>query len=102
MARSLSSISQLVLCTRISNTVTLTDPLTGQSSEMRGNTYWESPFPALCETKDLIEFYVIDIQIESRFGKVRTFFVKMIVLIFNSMESLLLKWQKLKTCLQHG
>lgn len=71
MARSLSNISQLVLCTRISNTVTLTDPLTGQSSEMRGNTYWEDPFPALSETKDLVEFYVIDIQIESRFGKVR-------------------------------
>jgi nonsense-mediated mRNA decay protein 3 len=50
----------------------LTDPLTGQSSEMRGNTYWEDPFPALCETKDLIEFYVIDIQVENRFGKVQS------------------------------
>jgi nonsense-mediated mRNA decay protein 3 len=70
MARSLSNISQLVVCTRISNNVILTDPLTGLSSEMRGNTFWEDPFPALCETKDLIEFYVIDIQIESRLGKV--------------------------------
>jgi nonsense-mediated mRNA decay protein 3 len=72
MARSLSNISQLVLCSRVSNAVTLTDPLTGQSSEMRGNTYWEDPFPALCETKDLIEFYVIDIQVENRFGKVQS------------------------------
>ncbi len=70
MARSLSNISQLAICTRISNTITLTDPLTGHSAEMRGATYWENSFPPLCETKDLIEFYVIDIQIETRNGKV--------------------------------
>lgn len=70
MARSLSNISQLVVCSRVSNSVTLTDPLTGQSAEMRGATYWDSPFPPLCESKDFIEFYIIDIQNESRFGKV--------------------------------
>jgi nonsense-mediated mRNA decay protein 3 len=46
------------------------DPVTGHQSEMRGQQFWENPFPPLLETKDLVEFYVIDIQIESRHGKV--------------------------------
>jgi nonsense-mediated mRNA decay protein 3 len=54
----------------VSNTVTLLDPVTGHQAEMRAQQFWENPFPALLETKDLIEFYVIDIQIESRYGKV--------------------------------
>lgn len=70
MARHLSNISQLAICIRVSNTVNLIDPLTGHTAEMRGMTYWENPFPPLCEIKDLIEFYVIDIQIEKRVGKV--------------------------------
>ncbi|KAI8899958.1 NMD3 family-domain-containing protein [Globomyces pollinis-pini] len=69
MARQLSNMSQLCLCTRVSNTVTLLDPITGHHAELRGATYWESPFPALCETNDLIEFYVIDVQLESRYQK---------------------------------
>ncbi len=70
MARQLSNISQLTLCTRVGSTIQLLDPISGQYCEMRGPTYYEDPFPALCETKDLIEFYVIDIQIERRVGKV--------------------------------
>ena len=70
MARHLSNISQLALCVRVSNTIQLLDPLTGNHAELRGQTYYEDPFPALCESKDLIEFYVIDIQEEFRNGKV--------------------------------
>ncbi len=66
----MSNISQMALCTKVSNTLTFVDPLTGFHAELRGQTFWETPFPALCETKDLIEFYVIDIQIESRHKKV--------------------------------
>jgi nonsense-mediated mRNA decay protein 3 len=69
MARSLSNISRIALCTRISGNICFIDPLTGDQAELRPPPFWESPFPALCETKDLIEFYVIDIQIEYRVGK---------------------------------
>jgi nonsense-mediated mRNA decay protein 3 len=69
MARSMANISQIVLCSRVSNNVMFVDPLTGAAAEMRTPMFWEKPFPALCETKDLVEFYVIDIQIESRNGK---------------------------------
>ncbi|KAJ3274537.1 hypothetical protein HDV01_002665 [Terramyces sp. JEL0728] len=69
MARQLSNISQLVVCTRVSNTITLLDPTTGHHAELRGSVYWDKPFPSLCETKDLIEFYVIDVQFEHQYQK---------------------------------
>ena len=31
---------------------------------MRTTQYWDNPFSALCDTKDLVEFYVIDVQQE--------------------------------------
>nr|KAJ3420091.1 hypothetical protein HK105_006093 [Polyrhizophydium stewartii] len=68
-ASCLSDISPLALCTRVSNTLTLTDPITGRHAELRAMQFWESPFPILCETKDLIEFYIIDIQVESQAGR---------------------------------
>ena len=40
------------------------------AAEMRAPQFWDSPFPTLCETKDLIEFYVIDVQLEGQFGRV--------------------------------
>ncbi|KAH6588849.1 hypothetical protein BASA61_005802 [Batrachochytrium salamandrivorans] len=69
MARTLSEISPLALCTRVSNMITFTDPLTGKHAEMRAPQFWEASFPTLCESKDLIEFYVIDVQVESQIGK---------------------------------
>ena len=45
------------------------DPLTAQYTDMRPSQFWEAPFRVLCEINDLIEFYVIDAQIEQRVGK---------------------------------
>jgi nonsense-mediated mRNA decay protein 3 len=37
---------------------------------MRKETYWETPFMPLCDSKELVEFYVIDVQLENqRVGK---------------------------------
>ncbi|KAI9002355.1 NMD3 family-domain-containing protein, partial [Gaertneriomyces semiglobifer] len=64
LARQLSNTSQLLLCNRVSNSINLLDPNTLKVVEVRPPVYWDSPFPALCETKDLVEFYVIDSQLE--------------------------------------
>eukprot|EP00842_Homolaphlyctis_polyrhiza_P001175 jgi/Hompol1/2058/HPOL_002042-RA len=69
MARSLSDISPLALCVRVSNAITLLDPITGKYSDLRPPAFWEAPFTPLCESKDLIEFYIIDIQPEAQVGK---------------------------------
>jgi nonsense-mediated mRNA decay protein 3 len=68
-ARALSDISPLAVCTRVSNMLTFMDPNTGRYSELRSLPYWDNQFPPLADVKDLIEFYVIDIQIESRTQK---------------------------------
>ena len=68
-ARQLSNISPIALCTRVSNCLTLFDPSTARHSELRSNAYWDTPFLPLCEAKDLVEFYVIDIQPEQQTGK---------------------------------
>ena len=38
--------------------------------ELRTSQYWDEPFKPLCDSKELTEFYVIDVQLESqRSGK---------------------------------
>ncbi|KAJ3129816.1 hypothetical protein HK098_008050 [Nowakowskiella sp. JEL0407] len=64
MARSLSNINPLCVCYKISNAVYLIDPNTLKVAELRPQLFWENPFPPLCEARDLIEFYIIDIQQE--------------------------------------
>ena len=70
VAKSLSDMSPLAICTRVSNVLTFLDFNTGKHSDLRPPQFWDTPFPPLCETKDLIEFYVIDIQLETRTPKV--------------------------------
>ncbi len=69
LVRNMGMISPLVLCNRISNALHLMDPATLKVAELRNQTYWESPVFPICETKDLVEFYVIDLQVEERQGK---------------------------------
>ena len=69
LAGKLSNISRLVICSKVSNNIQLIDPLTAQYSDMRPTQFWEAPFRVLCEINDLVEFYIIDVQIEKRVGK---------------------------------
>ncbi|KAI9204521.1 NMD3-domain-containing protein [Polychytrium aggregatum] len=64
VARSLSNISPLALCTRVGNSLQLLDFNSLRVGELRGAVFWESPFTSLCDAKELVEFYVIDIQPE--------------------------------------
>ncbi|KAJ1545702.1 hypothetical protein HK096_006095 [Nowakowskiella sp. JEL0078] len=65
MARSLSNINPLCICYKISNAVYFIDPNTLRTAELRPQIYWENSFPSLCEARDLIEFYIIDVQQEN-------------------------------------
>ncbi|KAJ3282265.1 hypothetical protein HDU76_008738 [Blyttiomyces sp. JEL0837] len=70
LARSLGNINPLALCSRVSNSLGIIDPNSLQTADMRNNVYWEQPFMSLCEAKDMVEFYVIDIQPEGvQFGR---------------------------------
>jgi hypothetical protein len=45
-------------------------------AEMRNTTYWDSPFTSLCDSKELTEFYVIDVQLENRKAGRVTFLIE--------------------------
>ena len=62
LARSLANINQLVVCTRISGSIQVVDPVTLQVADIPSNIYWRDPFPALASVTDLIEFLVLDIE----------------------------------------
>ncbi|KAI0732472.1 NMD3-domain-containing protein [Fomitopsis betulina] len=62
IARSLSNISPLTLCSRVGNSLHLLDPATLQSVELAAPAYWRAPFDSLAGVSDLVEFTVLDIE----------------------------------------
>ncbi|KAI3647967.1 hypothetical protein MP228_008188 [Amoeboaphelidium protococcarum] len=70
LARSLGSISPLVMCTRVrGGGFTVMDVRTGQQAEVQNNVYWRDPFPALVESgvkgsgsSALSPFFVVDVE----------------------------------------
>lgn len=61
-AKSLGNISQLLLCSRISNAFRLMDPVTLQIADVPAEKYFREPFPSLCQMTELVEFIVLDIE----------------------------------------
>ncbi|ORX58312.1 NMD3-domain-containing protein [Hesseltinella vesiculosa] len=62
LANSLGSLSQLLVCTRISNSIHLLDINSLQSGDLSHSVYWRSPFPSLASSKAMIEYYVLDVE----------------------------------------
>ncbi|UZJ51814.1 hypothetical protein CBS101457_001134 [Exobasidium rhododendri] len=62
LAKNIGNISQLVLCSRISNAFRLLDPATLQIADVPAERYFRDPFPSLCQMPELVEFLVLDIE----------------------------------------
>ncbi|KAF9580351.1 hypothetical protein BGW38_003041 [Lunasporangiospora selenospora] len=62
VAKSLGSISPMVLCYRIGNSVHLMDVNTLNVTEVTSHTYWRAPFQSLASSKQLVEYYVLDVE----------------------------------------
>ncbi|KAI0462892.1 ribosome-binding protein [Komagataella kurtzmanii] len=62
LAHSLGTISRLVVCSKVSNTVQFIDPNTLQIADINSNVYFRDPFPVLCNRTELIEFIVLDVE----------------------------------------
>lgn len=62
IANSLHNISQVVLCSKVSNTVQFLDPNTLQTAEITAPVYWRAPFPSLADASQLVEFIVLNIE----------------------------------------
>ncbi|KAF9814203.1 hypothetical protein IEO21_05214 [Rhodonia placenta] len=62
LARSLSNISPLTICSRVGNSIHLLDPATLQVAEVSSPVYWRTPFDSLATVTDLVEFTVLDVE----------------------------------------
>ncbi|KNC79022.1 hypothetical protein SARC_08579 [Sphaeroforma arctica JP610] len=66
LAKSLGSISQLLICTRVGTNITLMDPQTLQNCELSNNVFWRQPFKALRSHANLSEYIVLDIDLSGQ------------------------------------
>jgi len=62
LASSLGSLGPLVLCSRVTSSLTLLDPLTLRTAHMDAPVYWRQPFKAMLTSRALVEYVVLDIE----------------------------------------
>ncbi|GME78937.1 unnamed protein product [Ambrosiozyma monospora] len=62
LAKSMGNTSQLVLCSKITNTLQFIDCNTLQISDLAANVFWRNPFTTLADVTQLVEFIVLDVE----------------------------------------
>ncbi|XP_064093527.1 60S ribosomal export protein NMD3-like [Macrobrachium nipponense] len=60
LAHQLGGIGQICIVHRVTNHILLIDPATAQLADIDSSIYWRTPFKALCSSKKLTEFIVIE------------------------------------------
>ncbi|TMW47044.1 hypothetical protein DOY81_007879 [Sarcophaga bullata] len=63
LRQQLGNLSALCLVFKVTHGVHLIDPITGQLSELSSLNYFRSPFDAICNPKQLVEFIVMDVEL---------------------------------------
>lgn len=62
IAKSGGNIFPIVICYKIGTALFMLDTNTLQTTEISSAIYWRAPFPALADTRQLVEFIVMDIE----------------------------------------
>ena len=62
VATSLGGIGPVVLCTRVTNSLTFIDTRTLQTASIEAPMFWRQPFRYLVSSRQLTEFIVLDIE----------------------------------------
>jgi nonsense-mediated mRNA decay protein 3 len=62
LSNSFGNINQLLICTRISNSIHLLDVNTLAVADVSTTQYYRHPFAPLASAKSLIEYYVLDVE----------------------------------------
>jgi len=62
LAHQLGGISQIVICSKVSNTIQFLDVNTLQIADINATVYYKKPFPSLAEASQLVEFIVLDVE----------------------------------------
>ena len=64
-AAALGQMSQLALCSKVSNVVQIMDPKTLQAANLQVTAYWKAPFTSALTRAQLVEFVVLDLEYEA-------------------------------------
>ena len=62
LAKQIGNISPLTICYRVGTSINLLDPNTLQTADLSTTIYWRSPFSALADVQELVEFIIMDIE----------------------------------------
>ncbi|KAL6008466.1 hypothetical protein ACLOJK_033977 [Asimina triloba] len=65
LAVGLGNLGPLVLCPKVSNSIMLLDPFTLRYAYLDANQYWRAPFRTLLSSRRLVEYIVLDIEVET-------------------------------------
>ncbi|CAB3222820.1 unnamed protein product [Arctia plantaginis] len=63
LTQQLGGISPICLVHRVTSTIHLIDASSGQVCDISSTVYWRSPFSAICNPKQLVEYVVMDIDV---------------------------------------
>ena len=55
-------IGPMMVCTQVAGTLHLVDALKGTEVEIFANQFFQHPFKSLCNMKNLVEYYVVDVS----------------------------------------
>ncbi|KAK6922094.1 Nmd3, N-terminal [Dillenia turbinata] len=62
VALSLGNLGPLVICTKVSNSITLLDPFTLRHCSLDAVQYWRTCFKPLLSSRQLVEYIVLDVE----------------------------------------
>ncbi|KAI2472450.1 NMD3-domain-containing protein [Annulohypoxylon bovei var. microspora] len=62
LAKQIGNISPLAICHRVGTSINVLDPNTLQTAEISAPVFWRTPFAALADAQDLVEFIVMDCE----------------------------------------
>ncbi|GJW96268.1 NMD3-like protein [Tanacetum coccineum] len=65
LVANLGNLGPLVVCTKVSNSVALIDPLTLRHCYLDADQYWRASFKSLLTSKQLVEYIVLDVDVVS-------------------------------------
>jgi nonsense-mediated mRNA decay protein 3 len=61
--KSMGGIGPFVLCEKVFSSLMFIDPITLQKGEIQGTLYWRHPFTSMMNSRQLQEYYVIDVEL---------------------------------------
>nr|XP_043614993.1 60S ribosomal export protein NMD3-like [Erigeron canadensis]XP_043614994.1 60S ribosomal export protein NMD3-like [Erigeron canadensis] len=65
LAVSLGNLGPIVICTKVTNSIALLDPLTLRHCFLDAEQYWRTSFTSLLSSKQLVEYVVLDVDLIS-------------------------------------